>query len=720
MTVPTSAGWRAEAKSSEFLKESQAEIALERTKSANLQNALHASQHGRREEVKELTTTIQNLTTRLDEESNRHGDSLNATVAAEAAKYDALKETHSRLRNEHAALQAAVGRAGGGARGASDLETDLTGAKDGRFAKQLELVERNTRAEGKRAYDALEYATGERAKQITDRYESFLSDARGETEALKSKAQKDAKVYAKTVSDLKREVSELRKWSVTVNEILVNIEQGSYPVVQRGVWRSLRVPAVAKVPGSNNESDSNSLTTTSARAKHISLANANAASFLEGMQDDAMTTSGFDEFRGTGHGTTNRTNVGGRETQRPDSAAPTPYGVTAKGTGDSVLGYSTDNANSAVGETFEMRSFRDHASLIEQERNAVQAATLKELSSHPTVEYIRKLEEENKRLTASLSLERRSNSEARVALTSAQRTLLSGAASGTAGRTTASGATGSTSLNPTRPSQKPRASSARLSGSRAHVGQTQTLSAFGATNVVETFAGPKLGPDSFRATNVGQFGMRCSKTGGDLTSHMRERNPALTSPEVQERVRVTTLTNDQRRRNEERRLRLGLGENTRSESIGYLRTVVGDTGVGGVARQSNDSRIGVGGVERQSNDSRISGGGVASPGRSRPVSSGRPGFGVASGRRREVDRNPIPGRPQSGSAEVGYGFVLGDGRDAFGGTVGWPANADRTKHLRERPSLTNTQTNRARAQSARPGARAPPSMPTIEASEVAA
>ena len=69
---------------------------------------------------------------------------------------------------------------------------------------------------------------------------------------------------------------------------------------------------------------------------------------------------------------------------------------------------------------------------------------------------------------------------------------------------------------------------------------------------------------------------------------------------------------------------------------------------------------------------------------------------------------------------MGYGFVLGDGRDAFGGAVGWPANADRTKHLRERPSLTNTQTNRARAQSARPGARAPPSMPTIEASEVAA
>ena len=48
-----------------------------------------------------------------------------------------------------------------------------------------------------------------------------------------------------------------------------------------------------------------------------------------------------------------------------------------------------------------------------------------------------------------------------------------------------------------------------------------------------------------------------------------------------------------------------------------------------------------------------------------------------TGGRRPSDRVPIAGRPLSGSAEVGHGYVLGDGPDGYGGAVGWPAGADR-------------------------------------------
>ena len=65
--------------------------------------------------------------------------------------------------------------------------------------------------------------------------------------------------------------------------------------------------------------------------------------------------------------------------------------------------------------------------------------------------------------------------------------------------------------------------------------------------------------------------------------------------------------------------------------------------------------------------------------------SPRPPFGTAGGRRL-TDAVPVAGRPLSGSAEVGYGFVLGDGPDAAGGAVGWPAGADRAKSLAERPA----------------------------------
>ena len=61
---------------------------------------------------------------------------------------------------------------------------------------------------------------------------------------------------------------------------------------------------------------------------------------------------------------------------------------------------------------------------------------------------------------------------------------------------------------------------------------------------------------------------------------------------------------------------------------------------------------------------------------------------------------PIAGRPLSGSREVGYGFVLGDGPDSQGGTVGWPAGSEGAR------GAALSDRDWSRASSARAGARA--------------
>ena len=48
-----------------------------------------------------------------------------------------------------------------------------------------------------------------------------------------------------------------------------------------------------------------------------------------------------------------------------------------------------ETSKSAPG--FDFESFREHGQLVEEERAEIERAVLKELSSHPTIEYIRHL-----------------------------------------------------------------------------------------------------------------------------------------------------------------------------------------------------------------------------------------------------------------------------------------------------------------------------------------
>jgi hypothetical protein len=597
--------------------------------------------------VRALEKQIASLKTRVAEEAARADDRVETIVSSEAKKLKDLNERHSRLRREHAALQAAVGRAGGGARGASDLETALTSERDDRFTAQLELVERNVRLEGRRAYEALERAKETQISQMREQSATFLADARAELAAARAEWEKEKKHNVKTNTALAEENDALRTWARSMNGVLRKIEEGAYPVVERGFWRSLRVPPA--------ETRFSKTVPSEERTRAITLAATNTSTFLETMEDDAMATSGTAEFRVENSETRGGGGDAFGNSQTVSGAVPVAFGVSTTRPVDpyDTVAYDRSDRNARAGETFELEAFRKHGDLVEEERAATQEATLRELSSHPTVEYIRALEEENAKVKGDLSRERRSASDARVALQSARRQQDKLITKETLRR-------------------QNRASSARPA-------ERVTQSAFGATVPKQTFVGPPMSPESFRATlNPNNGGTHVIRTYAGLTQTndaSRRPNKGLTSPEVAERVRVTTLSRDAARRAEARRARGGVDRNATGASVGYL------------ANQSrfNSSHTTTDGTALEDRGHMLHNPESIKQRNSNGSTSPRPPFGTAGGRRL-TDAVPVAGRPLSGSAEVGYGFVLGDGPDAAGGAVGWPAGADRAKSLADRPA----------------------------------
>ena len=658
-----SSSWRETAETRERARDAENELALQREAVRSLRTQLHVAEQQRRDDVRALEKQMAVLKTRVAEEAARADDRVETVVSSESKKHAELSERHSRLRREHAALQAAVGRAGGGARGASDTETALTSERDDRFREQLELVERNTRAEGRRAYEALERAKETQLAQTREQSAAFLADARAELASKTAQFEKEIKNAESTAKRLTDENAQLRSWASSMNGVLRKIEEGAYPIVERGFWRSLRVPPAETtfartIPGAASTATAagGSTLPTEARTDAISRAATNASRFLRTMEDRAMATAGTAEFRAaetSERGERVGERVAGTEDLSRDvsSAVPVAFGVSTTRPVDpyDTATYDTASLNNTVGETFEMRAFRRRGDLAEEERSAVQEATLKELASHPTVEYIRALEEENAKMKADVSASRRSASDARVALQSARRQQEQLAQSQLFATKPASG----------RANRKPRAASARSGGAR----RMTEFDAFGATVPKETFVGPPMSPESFRATLNEQNGggsNLVTHTATGLTASMKSKPAALTSPEVADRVRVTTMSRDAARRASARRARAGVDRNADGASVGYL---------------ANQSR------ERRNFGNETNG---KTGGSSSGPTSPRPPFGTGGGRRL-TDAVPLAGRPLSGSAEVGHGFVLGDGPDAHGGAVGWPAGADRAKSLAERP-----------------------------------
>jgi hypothetical protein len=152
-----------------------------------------------------------------------------------------------------------------------------------------------------------------------------------------------------------------------MNALVGNVESGAYPAREIGGLRKLTIPARDK-PGSLDV--------------EVLKRKADAATrFLETMNLPTASAGGGGSLRSTGN------SVGGLST-----AAPGDFdGLETK------------------------------ASLAEDERAAIEERTLRELSSHPTIEYIRALEEENDRANKELSQHRRRASEQHLALMNLRR-----------------------------------------------------------------------------------------------------------------------------------------------------------------------------------------------------------------------------------------------------------------------------------------------------------
>ena len=393
-------------------------------------------------------------------------------------------------------------------------------------------------------------------------------------------------------------------------------------------------------------------------------------------------------------------------------------------------GESTGGAPGGAADAFELEAFRAHGDLIDAERAAVADATLRELSSHPTVEYIRHLEEENERITAALSKERRSVSDMRVALNSANRQVVENAtlsrvssarhggasgggvavrataqskglltttlrgtgggnlAAGTHARDPVNVAFGATTTNPaTSGPFRDSETNALVRTHRAGLHKTNPYASGGAR---PAFMNP---PDAYvSATNYHpkgepgrhvQKGNRTAAFGysGSVSTHAQTSTlTRVTADALNERAARTRegeVEPTLRRRAEARAAERDEAEKTRGVRA-YLET------------QAAGLRTGVGGATTIGIDGSYRGGGGGGGRR-----TGAP-LGGASGRLAS-DRVPLPGRPISGTAEVGYGWILGDGMDKDGGTVGWPkhgpgsvgVDVSRSKDGSHTPSAAN-------------------------------
>ena len=255
----------------------------------------------------------------------------------------------------------------------TDLDTELQTEREAMHRDALERLEHTLRSEAAHAYETLEKAKDAQIKNLKEQSEYFLSAKDRETGELRRRADARERETTAETARLNAQVEYLHRWALAMNQIIRKVEDGSYRVAERAGARTLAIPA-RELPKSLD---------------------------VRILADRADAARAFLEEIGGG----------------ADGAARSEG--AARGGADDDAAYLVSASN--AGDAFELESFRRHGRLVDEERAAVQEATLKELSAHPTVEYIRHLEEENRRVVRELSKERRSVSDMRVALNSARR-----------------------------------------------------------------------------------------------------------------------------------------------------------------------------------------------------------------------------------------------------------------------------------------------------------
>jgi len=320
------------------------------------------------EEKRALRKELSAVKETLSETNARHAAAMKDAEAAHAARHDALAEAHVRSRRELATLQGAVPTAAG------DAGRDLASYAEEEHAeaaralvRQHEDSKEKWRRDSARAYGELEASKDQQIANLKEQSAFFLRRKEEELREYVREVDAYKKHKERETTQLRNESEYLHRWALAMNALVGNVESGAYPAREIGGLRKLTIPARDK-PGSLDV--------------EVLKRKADAATrFLETMNLPTASAGGGGSLRSTGN------SVGGLST-----AAPGDFdGLETK------------------------------ASLAEDERAAIEERTLRELSSHPTIEYIRALEEENDRANKELSQHRRRASEQHLALMNLRR-----------------------------------------------------------------------------------------------------------------------------------------------------------------------------------------------------------------------------------------------------------------------------------------------------------
>ena len=690
ITQTANANWREAEYTKQRARSAESELASANETIRTLEAKLMTTESRLAHEKRGVAAELQRARDAAAEQTARHDNRVAQLQQTMDARFESLHDRHRKLQSEMAALQASIPAAAGGAVGVADVETELESER--RLAEETRLrnVELDLKESHTAEFENLERTKDGQIKNLKDQTAYFLAKKDDELRAADAEHERYRKEKEAECERLHKECEYLHGWAMSMNAVVENVEAGAYPFVEAGGLRTLTIPAGDK-PGTLD------VPQLASRAE-------DARRFLE------ETSTLFRTGASVGAGGVNDGVAGG--------ASPGAI-KTFRSTGKSTV------APGGAADAFELEAFRAHGDLIDAERAAVADATLRELSSHPTVEYIRHLEEENERITAALSKERRSVSDMRVALNSANRQVVEnatlsrvssarngGASGGSASRATAQSkglltttlrgtgggnlaagtrardpvnvAFGSTTTNPaTSGPFRDSETNALVQTHRAGLHKTNPYASGGArpafmnppdTYVSATNYHPKgVGPHVQKGNRTAAFGYS-----GSVSTHAQ--TSTLTRVTVDALNESTARTREGEvgptlwRRAEARAAERDEAEKTRGVRA-YLETQAGlRTGVGGATTIGIDGSYRGGGGGRR---------------------TGAP-LGGASGRLAS-DRVPLPGRPISGTAEVGYGWILGDGMDQDGGTVGWPkhgpgsvgVDVSRSKDGSHTPSAAN-------------------------------
>ena len=690
ITQTANANWREAEYTKQRARSAESELASANETIRTLEAKLMTTESRLAHEKRGVAAELQRARAAAAEQTARHDNRVAQLQQTMDARFESLHDRHRKLQSEMAALQASIPAAAGGAVGVADVETELESER--RLAEETRLrnVELDLKESHTAEFENLERTKDGQIKNLKDQTAYFLAKKDDELRAADAEHERYRKEKEAECERLHKECEYLHGWAMSMNAVVENVEAGAYPFVEAGGLRTLTIPAGDK-PGTLD------VPQLASRAE-------DARRFLE------ETSTLFRTGASVGAGGVNDGVAGG--------ASPGAI-KTLRSTGKSTV------APGGAADAFELEAFRAHGDLIDAERAAVADATLRELSSHPTVEYIRHLEEENERITAALSKERRSVSDMRVALNSANRQVVEnatlsrvssarngGASGGSASRATAQSkglltttlrgtgggnlaagtrardpvnvAFGSTTTNPaTSGPFRDSETNALVQTHRAGLHKTNPYASGGAR---PAFMNP---PDAYvSATNYHPKGVGPHVQKGNRTAAFGYSGSVSTHAQTSTLTRVTVDALNEstartrggevgptlRRRAEARAAERDEAEKTRGVRA-YLETQAGlRTGVGGATTIGIDGSYRGGGGGRR---------------------TGAP-LGGASGRLAS-DRVPLPGRPISGTAEVGYGWILGDGMDQDGGTVGWPkhgpgsvgVDVSRSKDGSHTPSAAN-------------------------------